>query len=157
METDAVAGFAGFSRDGRSFAWVVASPTLPDLVKMQIASVGAIDPKMVFVDDPRGRAKAKASLLDGGFTSARRPVPADVTFEASLATAPPTFTLVRAGKRVAVPIGTLGYPPSDVAELWGVSADGSHVAVHIHGKDVPSLLSTGKGGEFHFFFVAPIP
>lgn len=112
---------------------------------------------LAFVDSPEGRAKGKAILVAGGFTSTQRPVPADVTLTANLTAKPPTLAVVRAGKNTVIPIGAYPYPPTDVAELWGVSEDGAYVAVHIHGKDVPGILSKGNGGTFHFFFVGKLP
>lgn len=157
MPTDAVAGFAGFSKDGRSFAWVVPSPSVPDLLKLSTITIGQDQPALSFVDSPEGRAKGKAALVAGGFTNTKRPVPRDVTMEANLTAKPPTLSVVRGGKSVAIPIGAYPYPPTDVAELWGVSEDGATVAIHIHGKDVPGLLSKGTGGTFHFFFVGKLP
>lgn len=157
MPTDAVPGFAGFSQDGMQFAWVVPSPKVPELIKLSIISTGDDDPKTQLVDTPEGRERGKARLLSDGFTAVRRPVPSDLTFEANLTASPPTFTLVRGSKRGMRHIGKYPFEPTDVAELWGLSADGEHVAIHIHGKDVPGLLSKGGGGTFHFFFVAQVP
>lgn len=157
MPTDAVAGFAGFSKDGTQFAWVAPSPMAPDVIKLSIISIGDDEPKTQFVDTPEGKTRGNARLTSDGFTGVKRPVPSDLTFEASLTTAPPTITLIRGGKRGVRPIGKYPFEPTDVAELWGMSEDGTHVAIHIHGKDVPGLLSKGGGGTFHFFFVAQVP
>jgi hypothetical protein len=149
--------FAGFSKDGKSFAWVAASPALADLIKLQTITEGATDPTMDFADTDEGKKTAKAKLEKGGFTNVKTPPPADLTIESELTTTPPKLALVRAGKRKDVPIGKYPYPPTDVADIWGVSPDGKHVAIHIHGKDVPGLFSKGQGGTFHFYFVAAVP
>jgi hypothetical protein len=154
---DAFRDFAGFSKDGKSFAWVAASPALADLIKLQIITEGATDPTMDFADTEEGKKTAKAKLEKGGFTTVKTAAPADLTIESDLTKAPPTLSLVRAGKRRDVPVGKYAYPATDVAELWGTSPDGKRVAVHIHGKDVPGLLSKGGGGTFHFYFVAAVP
>lgn len=149
MPTDAVPGFAGFSGDGMLFAWVLPSPKDPELIKLSIIGTGDDDPKTLFVDTPDGRARGKARLESDGFTAIRRPVPADLTFEANLLSSPPSLTLVRGGKRGMRRIGKYPFEPTDVAELWGMSADGEHVAIHVHSKDVP--------GTAQFFFVAQVP
>jgi hypothetical protein len=95
MEPDATVGFAGFSKDVRSFAWVVPTPQVPDVNKLHIISVGGVHSKPVFVDTADGRAKGKALLVEGGYTSVKEPAPPDVTLEASLTATPPTLTLVR--------------------------------------------------------------
>ncbi|MDB4995694.1 MAG: hypothetical protein JWM74_3126 [Myxococcaceae bacterium] len=154
---DAFRDFAGFSKDGKSFAWVAASPALAELIKLQTITEGATDPTMDFADTDEGKKTAKAKLDKGGFTNVRTPAPADLTLDSELTATPPKLALVRAGKRKDVPIGKYPYPPTDVADIWGVSSDGKHVAVHIHGKDVPGLFSKGGGGTFHFYFVAAAP
>lgn len=145
--------FAGFSKDGRSFAWidkgVVAESKLRFRKKI---SVGETAPAMQSQYDEDAGA-----LGVEGFTATRAPVPAEVSVIASLGATPPKLSIQRAGHSVDVPVGSAPYPDTDVAELWGVSADGKHVAVHIAGPDVAGLLSKGGGSDLHFVFVAPIP
>lgn len=151
-------GFAGFSKDGTRFAWI--APGASKSMKSQfvkIASVGKPDPELglFFPGDPAGEKETRAKLKD--FARTRRPAPADLKLEAQLTARPPTLFLVRGATRVAVDVGQAPYPPTDVAELWGASADGKHVAIHIHGPDVPGVLSKGGGNDFVSYFVAAVP
>lgn len=133
--------FAGFSKDGKTFAWVTPSTSAVKWRK----SIG------VGEKDPQRRALAgtldegAADLKKEGYSSERRPPPADLTFEAHLTARPPKLVLERAGKTVDVPIGNLPYTDKDVAELWGMSPDGTLVAIHIAGNDI------------HYAFVARAP
>lgn len=158
VPTDAIDGFAGFSGDGKSFAWILPSPTLPELRYWKTITEGQTSPPGTTLErDAAGLAQGRALIKKGGFTSDRKAAPADVTLDLDLTVKPPRLALVRAGRKVPVNIGPDPYPPSDSAEIWGVSADGKRAAIHIHGPDVPGLLSKGTGGTFHFFFIAQVP
>jgi hypothetical protein len=147
--------FAGFAKDSQRFAWITPSLT-GKLSYLKTIVAGDTEPqqKVVF-PDPEAQKELDAALA--AFSTERRAVPDDVTLEADLAATPPTLRLVRGGASVAVPIGQAPYPPTDQAELWGTSADGKRVAIHITGPDVPGTFSKGGGPDFHFFFVAMLP
>lgn len=151
-------GFAGFSKDGTKFAWV--APGASREMKSQfvkITAVGKPDPEMdlFFPGDAAGEKKIREKLKD--FSTTKKAAPADLKIEATLTARPPKLALVRGGKRVEVDIGPAQYPDTDVAELWGVSADGKHAAIFIHGPDVPGVLSKGGGNDFVSYFVAAVP
>lgn len=156
--TDALDGFAGFSQDGKTFAWVAPSPMLPELRYWSTIQDGQNTPTVTTLErDAQGLAQGQGLLKKGGFRPDRKAAPAEVSLELELTANPPKLALVRSGRRVSVDVGSSPYPPSDVAEIWGVSADGKRAAVHIYGRDVPGVFSKGGGGTFHFFFIAPIP
>lgn len=151
-------GFAGFSRDGTKFAWV--APGASKSMKSQflkVATVGKADPELsvFFPGDPAGEADARAKLKD--FSTKRTAAPAGLKLEATLAARPPKLAIVRGDKRVDVDLGSAPFPETDVAEIWGVSADGKHLVVHVHGPDVPGVLSKGGGNDFVAYYVAPVP
>jgi hypothetical protein len=149
-------GFTGFSNDGTKFAWLAPSASGGDARFLKIASVGQAEPalKTVYPDD-ESQKEMKAKLV--GFSTDRRPAPAELSLAGDITTTPPHLDVVRDGKRAAVPVGEYPFPPTDAAEIWGMSADGKHLAVHIGGKDVPGLLSKGGGEDFHTFFVVALP
>jgi hypothetical protein len=152
---DSLDGFAGFSVDGKSFAWVAPSIS-GELRWLKVIAVGESEPKMdvLYPDDP---SFAEAMKKLKGFVNARKPPPGQLKLETNLTATPPTAFLVNGKKRVPVPIGKGAYPPTDVATIWGVSADGKHAALRISGPDVPGIFSKGGGRDFIFYFVAPVP
>lgn len=147
--------FAGFAKDGKSFAWVDLSSSGTGMLWTKKVGVGDKQPKMSILD---GDFDAGAgSLSKEGFSTERKAPPADLTLEAELTAKPPKIVLKRGDKTTTVPQGDAPYPPTDIAEIWGVSADGKHVAVHVSGPDVPGVLSKGGKVPFHFVFIAPMP
>lgn len=158
VPTDALDGFAGFSRDGKSFAWIAASASDPEMRFLKTITEGSTDPNLDIVDrDPEGVKRGTKILEKGGYTRARGAVPAGVTLETNLTATPPTAVVVHGAKRISVVVGKYHYPPTDVAELWGTSADGKHLAIYIHGRDVPGVFSKGQGGTYNFYFVVAVP
>jgi hypothetical protein len=157
-EPSSLIGFAGFSADGSRFAWVApgASKAMSSQF-VKIAKPGSSEPEMsmFFPDEASSVKKARETLK--GFTTRRTPAPKDLTIDAQLTQSPPKLALVRGGKRVEVDLGKYPYEKTDVAELWGVSSDGKHVAIHIHGPDVPGVLSKGGGNDFVVYVIAPVP
>lgn len=148
-------GFAGFSKDGKTFAWVDLGSGGTGLLWARKVTLGDKQPKMSILS---GDMDAGAgSLTKEGFSAERKAPPADLTLETDLTARPPKVVLKRGDKTTTVPQGDAPYPPTDTAEIWGVSADGKHVAVHISGPDVPGVLSKGGNTPFHFVFVAPMP
>jgi hypothetical protein len=147
-------GFTGFSTDGKRFAWV--APGRADIYFLKVISVGEDQPKgKPIFEDAESQKELKARLAE--FSPTRTPAPADLKLTGDITTTPPVLSVERGGKSVKVPLGEYPFPPTDAAEIWGVSADGKHVAIHIAGKDVPGMLSKGEGKDFHFFFVATVP
>lgn len=133
--------FAGFSKDGKTFAWV--TPSTSTVKWRKSIGIGEKDPhRRALTGDLE---EGGADLKKEGFSSERRPAPSDLNLEAHLTTRPPRVVLERAGKMVDVPIGDLPYTDKDVAEIWGVSPDGKNVAVHIAGNGI------------HYAFIAAIP
>jgi hypothetical protein len=156
--TDALDGFAGFSRDGKSFAWIAPSALDPATRFLKKITEGADDPKLASADRDEASVKeGLKTLAKDGYTRARGPVPPGVTLDANLTATPPTAAVVQGAHRIALSVGKYPYPPTDMAELWGTSADGKHLAIYIHGRDVPGVFSKGEGGEFHFYFVVAVP
>ncbi len=151
-------GFAGFSEDGQRFAWI--APGASKAMKsefVKIISPGTTEPQMsiLFPGDKESEKEAHEKLK--GFSDKRTPAPKDLKIEAKLTAKPPELTLVRGAKRVAVDMGKYPFESTDVAELWGVSHDGKHVAIWVHGPDVPGLLSKGGGNDFQLYVIAPVP
>ena len=157
-EPKALVGFTGFSKDGAHFAWV--SPGSAKAMKshfVKIVGLGGGEPElsMFFPGEAASEKEARTRLKD--FTDKRTPAPKDLQLEAALTASPPKLALVRGGKRVEVDLGKYPFEKTDVAEAWGVSADGKYVAIHIHGPDVPGLLSKGGGNDFESYALAPLP
>jgi hypothetical protein len=148
-------GFMGFSKDGTRFAWV-APGSAGDIEWLKVITVGKDTPDQSIADtDDAGKKELETKLAD--FTKDRVAPPADLALSGDLTTKPPGLKLTRGDKSVDVPVGQDPYPATDGAEIWGMSADGKHVAIHIAGKDVPGVVTSGKGRDFHFFFVVPAP
>ena len=144
--------FTGLSKNGKRFAWL--APSTAGIVWLKIAELGVPDPVLMSVenvDDP----EVKAKLAD--FSPDRKPAGSDLVLRGEITTTPPTLSVVRGDRSVAVPIGPAPYEPTDSAEIWGVSADGKYLAIHIAGKDVPGVLSKGGGADFHSFCVVASP
>ncbi len=144
-------GFVGFSADGTRFAWVAPGATKgmrSQFVKIATVGKGAPELSLLMMGDAVSERKARKRLKD--FSGKRTPAPDDVTVVAALTLSPPKLTLGRGERRVPVDLGLAPYEKSDVAELWGVSPDGRHVAIRVHGPDV-------AGGTFELYVVAPLP
>jgi hypothetical protein len=148
-------GFAGFSADGTSFAWVTPGLT-GEIYYLKIIAVGEEEPELNAVfPESTSQKELKAKLQ--AFSPERHAPPADLSLAGDLTMSPPRLVLVRGSASVPVPVGNAPYPPTDGAEIYGVSADGKHVAIHVGGKDVEGALSKGGGNDFHFFFVVALP
>lgn len=157
-EPKSLVGFAGFSKDGASFAWVAPGASKATNTQyVKITKVGAGEPELslLFPDEAASVKKAQETLK--AFSNKRTPAPKDLKIESQITLTPPKLTLVRGEKRVEVELGKYPFEKTDIAEVWGVSADGKHVAIQIHGPDVPGLLSKGGGNDFVQFFIAPMP
>lgn len=157
-EPKSLIGFAGFSKDGASFAWVAPGASKATNTQyVKITKVGAAEPELslLFPDDAASVKKAEQTLKV--FSNKRTPAPKDLKIESQITQTPPKLTLVRGEKKVEVELGKYPFEKTDVAEVWGVSADGKHVAIQIHGPDVPGLLSKGGGNDFVQYFLAPLP
>lgn len=135
--------FAALSPDGRTFVWLGARGTNPTHKWRKQISVGEDDPKRIAFE---GEYESVASALTKeGWSTERRAAPADLKLEAHLDVKPPKVVLERSGKTVDIAAGKLPYGSPHAAEIWGTSADGKHVVVHI------------AEGEHHFAFVARVP
>jgi hypothetical protein len=146
-------GFAGFSKDGKTFGYVDRSGASGMLYTKTI-TVGADWPKQEMLDGDV--AGGGAALAKDDYVAAK-PVPEGITFTSDLTAKPPKLTLKRGDKSVDVKLPSAPFPPADRAELIGSSADGKTIAVHIAGPDVPGVFSKGGGGVFHFVYIAPAP
>lgn len=136
--------FAAFSPDGRTFVWLAPrTSTNPSQKWRKQISVGEDDPKRLAFEGDYD--KVATELTKDGWTTERRPPPSDLKLEAHLTSRPPRIVLEKNGSMVDVAIGKLPYSTSSVAEIWGMSADGKHVAVHVADRDQ------------HFAFVARVP
>jgi hypothetical protein len=147
-------GFTGFSRDGKSFAWVSRSNILPDLQNLYVIGVGSDRAQSYALDI--NKEKAQGILKSGGFDNKRRPLPSGVTVTANIYKAPATVTITRNGKSTTQPLDPSYYPESDTWEVWGVDASGKNVAIHIFGKPVEGVFGKPKGGTLHFYRVVPL-
>jgi hypothetical protein len=147
-------GFTGFSKDGTKFAWVAPGRTA-GVQFLKIASAGKEEPELQSVfDDAESQQKLKASLAT--FTPTRTPAPPALKLEGDLTAKPPVLRVVGGAAPVTVALGEYPFPPTDAAEIWGQSADGKHIAIHVAGKDVKGVLTSGDGPPFHAFFVVAV-
>lgn len=124
--------------------WLVPrTSTNPDQKWRKQISVGEDDPKrLAFEGD---YAKVAGELTKDGWSTERRPPPPELKLEAHLTSRPPRVVLEKNGDIADVPMGKLPYSTGAVAELWGMSPDGKHAAVHVVDR------------EQHFAFVARVP
>jgi hypothetical protein len=148
-------GFTGFSKDGTKFAWLAPGRTA-GVRFLKIASVGKDEPELqsVFDDEADSLKKLKASLA--GFVPTRTPTPAALKLDGDLTAKPPALRVVGGAAPITVKLGEYPFPPTDAAEIWGQSADGKHIAIHIAGKDVKGTFSSGDGPPFHTFYVVAL-
>jgi hypothetical protein len=152
--------FAGFSRDGSRFAFVAGSATGGDLHFLKIVTPGKGEPDSHFLDaqDAPSLSEARALLKAGGYSRARRAAPPALTMQPNLTATPPTLALELDGRTRFVDVGAYPYPPTDHAEIWGLSPDGRTVAVHVAGPAVRSALVAKPGaGTVEFYFLARLP
>src|SRR5688572_28468321 len=106
MTAEPKLGFAGFSADGKRFAWI--APGASKAMKSQfvkIVSPGSTEPEIsiLFPGDKESEKEAHERLK--GFSDKRTPAPKDLKVEGKLAASPPELTLVRGAKRVGVDVG----------------------------------------------------
>jgi hypothetical protein len=158
----ALAEYAAFSSDSTRFAYfsVSASGGLGDMASVWTTTAGSPDAEiaeMLFADEPETIATVEARMRTQGFDGVRRPVPEGLTMEPHLTAQPPTITLRYEGRAITAPLDRAPYPPSDVAELWGLSPDGRHVAIHVHGPQVAGVLTRSGAGTVRFFRVVALP
>ncbi|MGE0785259.1 MAG: hypothetical protein AB7S26_06195 [Sandaracinaceae bacterium] len=152
-------GFAGFSADGRRFAYGSASASGGSntcvLWVTEAGSPSADVLEMVFEDSEVDGAQRQ--LDEGGFTAERRAAPADLTLEAHLTDTPPTVTLRQGDRSVTHTIEVAPFPPTDTASIWGMSPDGTHVVIDVHGPQVNGMLTQAGSGTVQFFRVVAMP
>ena len=160
-EEDPILTFAGFSKDGQKFAYASGSASGAPINFIWVTKAGSTDAKpeiSIDLDYPGALAEAREFLQKEGFTGARRPPPPELTMKADLTADPPTVTLELAKRKKTSAVATAPFPPTDTAALWGLSPDGTHVAVRISGPVVKGLLSKGAPGKVVVFYrVIPMP
>lgn len=156
---DELRRFAGFSRDGRRFAYGSASATGGGAAcVLWVTEAGSVSADVLTsVWDESDVEQAQQALDDGAFSPDRRPAPPDLSFDANLGDTPPTVTLRRGDRAVTHAIDQAPFPPTDSASIWGVSADGSQVAIELHGPQVDGLLTQRGSETVQFFRVVPMP
>jgi hypothetical protein len=158
---DPVLSFAGFSKDGKRFAYASGSASGAPMTFLWVTEAGSPGAKVLTsVDlDYRGAlAEAREKLENEGFSGERKAPPQDLKIKADLTATPPTVTLELAGRKKKAQVGTAPYPETDTATLWGLSPDGSHVAIRIHGPAVKGALTAGAPGRtVTFYRVVPMP
>ena len=135
--------YAALSPDGRTFVWLAPRGSDPAHKSRKQISVGEDEAKRLPFE---GDYEIVASQLrKEGWSTERRPAPADLKLEAHLDVKPPKVVLERNGKSVEVVVGKLPYATGSGIEIWGMSADAKHVVLH------------ALEGEHHFAFVARVP
>jgi hypothetical protein len=122
--------------------WLSTRGTDPAHKWRRQISVGEDEAKRISFDGEYETVSGE--LTKQGWSTQRRPPPADLKLESHLHAKPPKIVLERSGKTVDVPAGKLPYG-AGVAEIWGLSPDGKHVVVHV------------VDGEHHNAFVARVP
>ncbi len=147
--------FAGFSRDASHFAYVSGSATGASLRFLHVIAAGESEPTNHWInaDEPLSLAESRTLLAKDGYSRARTRAPAGLALAPNLETTPPTLTLTLDGRSRAVDVGRYPYPPTDHAEVWGLSPDGKMVAIRIAGPAVKSALIANPGPdvvEFYF-------
>jgi hypothetical protein len=164
--SDPVLSFAGFSKDGKRFAYASGSASGAPVTFLWVTETGSQTAKVglsVDLDYQGALGEAREFLKMEGFSGERRAPPAELKLKADLTATPPTVTLELEGRKKTSPVGTAPHPETDKATLWGLSPDGKHVAIRIHG---PAVLARGGAQSapqaapprtVTFYRVVPLP
>jgi len=155
---DPILSFAGFSRDGKRFAYAAGSASGAPMTFLWITEAGSPTAKVATsIDlDYRGAlGEAREMLEKEGFSGERRAPPTDLKVKTDLTATPPTVTLELGGRKKTSQVGTAPHPETDKVTAWGLSPDGTHVAIRIHGPAVMSKGATGR--TVTFYRVVPMP
>jgi hypothetical protein len=111
--------------------------------------------------DYRGAlGEAREFLEKEGFVGDRRPPPPELKMKADLTATPPTVTLELEGRKKKSEVGTAPHPDTDTdkATAWGLSPDGTHLAIRIQGPAVTkSGAPSGSARMVTFYRVVPMP
>jgi hypothetical protein len=155
---DPILSFAGFSKDGKRFAYASGSASGAPMSFLWITEAGSPTAKVeMSIDlDYRGAlSEAREMLETQGFSGERRAPPPDLKLKAELTATPPTVTLELGGRKKTSQVGTAPHPETGKVTAWGLSPDGKHVAIRVHG---PAVMSTGETGRtVTFYRVVPMP
>lgn len=158
---DPVLSFAGFSKDGKRFAYASGSASGAPMTFLWVTEPGATEAKVAMsVDlDYRGAlGEAREFLEKEGFSGERRLPPPELKLKADLTATPPTLTIEIEGRKKTSQVGTAPHPETDKAAAWGLSPDGKYLAVRIVGPAVRGALSAGAPGRMVTFYrVVPMP
>jgi hypothetical protein len=161
---DPILSFAGFSKDGKRFAYASGSASGAPMTFLWITEAGSPTAKVAMsIDlDYRGAlGEAREMLENEGFSGERRAPPPDLKLKTDLTATPPTVTLELGGRKKTSQVGTAPHPETDKATAWGLSPDGTHAAIRIHG---PAVMSKGASAgasaparTVTFYRVVPMP
>lgn len=107
--------------------------------------------------DYRGAlGEAREFLEKEGFSGERRAPPEDLSVKADLTATPPSVTLALKGKKKTSQVGAFPHAETVKATAWGLSPDGSHVAIRIHGPS-PKGDAGAPGRTVTLYRVVPMP
>lgn len=129
------------------FLWITesGSPDAKVAMSLDLNYRGAID-------------EAREFLQKEGFSAERRAPPPDLKLKMDLTAIPPTVTLELKGRKKTSPVGSAAHPDTDKVTAWGLSPDGSHVAIRIQGPAVTGTPTEGAPGRMVTFYrVVPMP
>lgn len=166
---DPILSFAGFSKDGKRFAYASGSASGAPMTFLWITETGSPAAKVAMsidLDFQGALGEAREFLKTEGFSGERRAPPEELKLKADLTATPPTVTLELEGRKKTSQVGTAPHPDSDTAALWGLSPDGKYLAIRIQGP--PVLARGGPRGEAEgapsppprtvtFYRVVPMP
>lgn len=149
--------FAGFSADGSRFVQIDAFDAYGEepftVVRTKIGDASGTKEGEPL--EKKQLPAIVAKLKKEGFSSERRPAPADLTLEAKLGATPPTLALLRGGARNGAKLAGRGpFSASAVAEIWGVSADGKTAAIHVSSRPAGYEKATDA---LHSIWLVPVP